>query len=158
MITELFDEIFFVGKQLQEYREIPTVVDEYKISGPLSGIYSVLKHAKHPYVLVLSNDMPFISKSMIIEMQKRTENYPCEIVIPKHSNGIEPLHSIYNKKVLPKIQKLIESQKFSIRNLYSFTENHFFDVNLPFNANKIFYNINYPENLIEANKLYEQNR
>ncbi len=121
------------------------VEDEIKGKGPISGIMTGLKNIKTDYALVLPCDSPFISEGFIDSMFKLLEEnleYDIDAIIPFHikSNkdkfkdndefnfddvsemtddvkiaNSEPLHSIYKKENLNKIDELLKEDNLYVK-------------------------------------------
>lgn len=121
------------------------VEDEIKEKGPISGIMTGLKNIKTDYALVLPCDSPFISEGFIETIFKLLEeNLESDVdaIIPFHikSNkdkfkdndefnfddasemtidmkiaNSEPLHSIYKKENLNKIDELLKEDNLYVK-------------------------------------------
>ena len=154
------------------------VEDEIKEKGPISGIMTGLKNIKTDYALVLPCDSPFISEENIDAMFKLLdENLESDIdaIIPFHikSNkdkfkdndefnfddasemtvdmkiaNSEPLHSIYKKENLNKIDELLKEDNLYVKSFIRSLKNPCFievDNNVLFE--KDFRNFNRKEDL-----------
>ena len=129
------------------------VEDEIKEKGPISGIMTGLKNIKTDYALVLPCDSPFISEDNIDAMFKLLEeNLESNIdaIIPFHiksnkdkfkGNGefnfndasemttdmkianSEPLHSIYKKENLNKIDELLKEDNLYVKSFIKCLKN-----------------------------------
>lgn len=122
------------------------VPDEYKKSGPLSGIYSCLKISNTEWNFVLSVDAAFVPSSFVEELIKNTFQF--DAVIPFHKKGKEPLISMFNKSALPKMQQHLETGNFKMHNLIYDLNTHFYDSQnwVEKHAN-IFDNLNRPDDI-----------
>jgi len=149
-LADIFEEIFICGKKANYNLQITVYEDEYINCGPVSGIYSALKNVENDYVFVFSCDMPFLNKNMISQMilVAATEKY--DAIIPSHKNGIEPLHGIYSKNLLSKVENQLKQKDFRIRQLYEGINIKFFDVYLPTEPEIAFFNINTQSDLNKA--------
>lgn len=86
------------------------VPDERPGVGALMGIYSGLRAARHPYVLVVACDMPFLNLPLVHHLLSLTSGY--DVVIPQIGEEMEPLHAVYGKSCLPAIgQVLAQGQR-----------------------------------------------
>ena len=129
------------------------VEDEVKGKGPISGIMTGLKNIKTDYALVLPCDSPFISEENIDAMFKLLdENMESDIdaIIPFHikSNkdkfkdndefnfddasemtvdikigNSEPLHSIYKKENMNKINEFLKEDKIYLKSFIKSLKN-----------------------------------
>ena len=154
------------------------VEDEVKEKGPISGIMTGLKNIKTDYALVLPCDSPFISEENIDAMFKLLEeNLESDIdaIIPFHikSNkdkfkdndefnfddasemtvdmkiaNSEPLHSIYKKENLNKIDELLKEDNLYVKSFIKGLKNPcFIEVDNKVLFEKDFRNFNRKEDL-----------
>ena len=154
------------------------VEDEIKGKGPISGIMTGLKNIKTDYALVLPCDSPFISGDNIDAMFKLLEeNLESDVdaIIPFHikSNkdkfkdneefnfnnademtiemkiaNSEPLHSIYKKENLNKIDELLKEDNLYVKSFIRSLENPcFIEVDNKVLFEKDFRNFNRKEDL-----------
>lgn len=154
------------------------VEDEVKGKGPISGIMTGLKNIKTDYALVLPCDSPFISEENIDAMFKLLdENLESDIdaIIPFHikSNkdkfkdndefnfddasemtvdmkiaNSEPLHAIYKKENLNKIDELLKEDNLYVKSFIKGLKNPcFIEVDNKVLFEKDFRNFNRKEDL-----------
>lgn len=154
------------------------VEDEIKGKGPISGIMTGLKNIKTDYALVLPCDSPFISEENIDAMFKvLEENLESDVdaIIPFHikSNkdkfkdndefnfddasemtvdmkiaNSEPLHSIYKKENLNKIDELLKEDNLYVKSFIRSLKNPcFIEVDNKVLFEKDFRNFNRKEDL-----------
>ena len=152
--------------------------DEVKSKGPISGIMTGLKNIKTDYALVLPCDSPFISEGFINSMFKLLEeNLESDVdaIIPFHikSNkdkfkdndefnfddasemtvdmkiaNSEPLHSIYKKENLNKIDELLKEDNLYVKSFIKGLKNPcFIEVDNKVLFEKDFRNFNRKEDL-----------
>lgn len=150
ILQEFFGNIFICGKQTDYNLPIQIHEDEYKNSGPVSGIYSAIKNSNTDYVFIFSCDMPFLNRDLIAKMidEAKTGNY--DAIIPSHNDGIEPLHGIYSKKLLQKIETQLNDKDFRVRKIYEGINIKYFNVYLPIEPEIVFFNVNTPDDLTKA--------
>ena len=154
------------------------VEDEVKSKGPISGIMTGLKNIKTDYALVLPCDSPFISAEFIETMfNLLDENLDSNVdaIIPFHikSNkdklkdnddfnfddasemsidmkiaNSEPLHSIYKKENLNKIDELLKEDSLYVKSFIRSLKNPcFIEVDNKVLFDKDFRNFNRKEDL-----------
>lgn len=77
------------------YRELgyPVVEDEYIYCGPAGGLHTALKASKHEWNLVLSCDVPFVTREVLSRL---IEARAGKGTVPYHDGGLEPLVAIYH--------------------------------------------------------------
>jgi molybdopterin-guanine dinucleotide biosynthesis protein A len=121
ILKEVFYKIIIVSNdsKLSSIDGVKIIEDKItlKTKSPMIGIYSGLMEAETFHSFVLPCDMPFISKDLIRYMiNKKDEG---DIIVPYVNGFYEPLHSIYSKRCLDKINMLLEGKSFKITDLYS---------------------------------------
>ncbi len=118
LFREVFDETIIVTNSPLEYidYDVQIATDIIKNKAALGGIYTGLIHASSDHCFVAACDMPFLDRRFIEYMIGRIEKY--DIVVPETTEGFQPLHSIYSKKSIPFIKKLIDSDRLKIRPLF----------------------------------------
>lgn len=154
------------------------VEDEIKEKGPISGIMTGLKNIKTDYALVLPCDSPFISEDNIDAMFKLLEenlesnidaiipfhiksnkdkfkdndefnfNDAIEMTIDMKIANSEPLHSIYKKENLNKIDELLKEDNLYVKSFIKCLKNPcFIEVDNKVLFEKDFRNFNRKEDL-----------
>ena len=127
------------------------VEDKIKNKGPLPGIMTGLSYISSDYALVLPCDSPYVSRDYInIMFAEVSENY--QAVVPCHDDDnkiktSEPLHSIYDKNIIPEIEKLIGEDTLHIKGLIEKIETKFVLIDNKKILKKEFRNLNRPEDI-----------
>jgi molybdopterin-guanine dinucleotide biosynthesis protein A len=100
----IFSKTIIVTNTPSAYASYDTVVitDAVDKRGPLTGIYTGLLHSTDEYNFIVACDMPFLNPDLIRYMAGLVQGQ--DIVIPKVSDRVEPLHAIYSKGLLPLIE------------------------------------------------------
>jgi molybdopterin-guanine dinucleotide biosynthesis protein A len=99
VIQPLFAEIILIGHKREGFEELEIVEDLIPGCGPMGGIYTALCVADSPSCFVFAADMPNLNAGLIQYMLSLAQDY--DVIIPAWSKGIEPLHAIYRKNILP---------------------------------------------------------
>jgi molybdopterin-guanine dinucleotide biosynthesis protein A len=139
--------------------EVKWVDDVYPGAGSLVGLYSGLKEASSGYALVVACDMPFINIDLLRYMIALPRDY--DILAPKIGSEIEPLHAIYSRDCLPKIEKLLEAGRKKIIELFSEVRVRYLtkeEVEKYDPEHRSFFNINSPDQLAEAKAITEKSQ
>lgn len=157
VISKIFDQIIICGKEENYGITLPIFPDFEIGNGPVSGIYSALSNSNSDYVFISSCDMPFIDSCLIMEMIEIVINNNYDIVIPKHDLGIEPLHAFYSTRLTNLFKKQLDEKEYRIRKNFENLNIHYFDVNLRYNPDVVFMNINTQEDLKKANDYEREN-
>ena len=143
LLKEMFAEIIIVsaGDFVRDnFTDYKIVADEFKNCGPLSGIHIALKNAAEKAVFVFACDMPNLNSEIIQRQILTFENSRFDAVVPKHSEGIEPLHAIYTKSCLPAIEKQLIQKNYSVRSFFREIKIGYLEFDIP--EIKYFFNIN----------------
>jgi molybdopterin-guanine dinucleotide biosynthesis protein A len=113
-LQTLFEDIFLVTNDPGLFDFLPCVKipDRIPGKGPISGIDAALRRSRHPYVLVVGCDAPFLSPSLLKLLIGKTAG--TDIVIPCGPKGPEPLCAIYGKECLPLIEESIRKGEFTL--------------------------------------------
>lgn len=147
-LSDIFDEIFIISNvpdELEKNINYPVFADKIKSCGPLSGIHAALFYSKKDFVFIVSCDMPFISKNIITKQIDYFSLFSGDVCIPKSKEYIEPLHAIYSKKILHKLENfLLNSDNFKIMNFLENSNVCYWNTYKIKNAKKSFININSP--------------
>ena len=98
---------------LEKEINLPIVYDIVD-AGPLGAIYSILKESPTEEIFIISCDMPYVDQDLISYIiSNQDKNFWG--VMPKIKNNIEPLCSIYSKKMLPFIKLALDENIYSIQ-------------------------------------------
>ena len=81
-----------------KFLEVPLYSDIIPGVGALSGLYTALVYANHPFVALVACDMPFASASLIAACRDILLERNADAVIPSSDRGLEPMHAVYRKK------------------------------------------------------------
>ena len=128
-IKDLFNEILISTSEEETYKFLgyKIVIDEKLKQGPLMGLLSSLKQSKNSINFIISCDIPDIDISFLIKMLSCTKKF--DIIIPRYNNGkYEPLLAIYNKNIIPEIEKLLISGNRKIDPLFSICNTGFIEM------------------------------
>jgi len=85
--------------------------------GVLPAMLAGLESARYPWSLVVACDMPFIKVELIRYMLRQARN--CDIVVPVLPVGMEPLHALYHRRVLPLLRNAIANGTRRVISFYS---------------------------------------
>lgn len=140
----------FIKKEDYDFK-VSFVEDEIKNIGPMSGILTGLKHITSNYALILPCDSPYVTNNLIRSIFNELDsNY--QAIVPYHDNEnklktSEPLHSIYNKNIIPEIEKLISQDVLHIKGLIEKIDTKFILIDNKKLLKKEFRNLNRPTDI-----------
>ncbi|MCQ2972809.1 MAG: molybdenum cofactor guanylyltransferase [archaeon] len=157
------DEVIIVlndSNRINKYKEIiPSnysfsityIEDIIKDKGPLSGIMTGLNKITPSHALVLPCDSPFISKEHVNKLYDLfDDSFDALLPFSDDSNIIktcEPLHAIYQKTNIKKIEQLIENNQLAIKSLIEKIDCKFIKIE----NKKEYKNLNSPKDLDKFN-------
>ena len=127
------------------------VEDEIKNKGPMPGIMTGLENISSEYALVLPCDSPYVSADYINAIFSEIDE--CyQAIVPYHDTEnklktSEPLHSIYNRNIIPIIEKSISEDVLHIKGLIEKIDTKFVLIDNKKIEKKEFRNLNRPEDV-----------
>ena len=140
----------FIDSQDYNY-EMKFVEDKIKNKGPISGRLAGLENISTDYAIVFPCDNPFVTKNTIQTLfSEITEDI--QAVVPYHDDKnklktSEPLHSIYNKNIIPIIKDLISKDSLHIKGVIEKIDTKFVLIDNKKIEKKEFRNLNRPEDV-----------
>ncbi len=156
VMSKVFKNILISTNDFESYRflGLPMVADLYEGHGPLSGIHAALVASKTDRNFILSCDLPLMCEEMISHIIEFNSSKP--ISIPTANERIQSLCGVYNKSIIPVIEKMIsESTRLKKRNgkstasVKKLIEKVGTDIietkSLPFYEENLFFNMNSPD-------------
>jgi molybdopterin-guanine dinucleotide biosynthesis protein A len=116
-LSPIADELIVTTNRPHDYRflDLRLVSDIKPGRGALGGLYTAIASASHPIVAVVACDMPFASPTLLRAASRLLVEENADVVIPKSSEGYEPLHAIYRRETcLPAIEAAIEADQWKV--------------------------------------------
>lgn len=101
-----------------EYEDIEITIlkDEYPDIGPIGGIYTALKESTTPWILVLTCDMPLVSKEIIMMMLASCKGD--NIIGWQHDKIFTTFPLLISKSALPAINNAINEKRYRIKQMF----------------------------------------
>jgi molybdopterin-guanine dinucleotide biosynthesis protein A len=96
-LDHIADEILVTTNQPEDYKflGVPLFSDILPERGALGGLYTALRSASFPIVAVVACDLPFINTQLLTAEKDMLLKTQSDAVVPRTSEGLEPLHAIY---------------------------------------------------------------
>ena len=145
-MNELFDEIIIVTntpEEFKEYSNCKITGDRFLNKGPLGGIHSAMIKSSYDAMFIVAGDMPLLEKDIIIKQIEYFNLNNFDVVIPRINHFTEPLHGIYKKSLLRKLEEHLEVETdYSIRAFLKKTDVSYLQFEESENTKKAFLNIN----------------
>jgi molybdopterin-guanine dinucleotide biosynthesis protein A len=140
-----------------EFLGLPLYQDILPGTGALGGLCTALNFAQGELLAVVACDMPFVNLDILRLARDSVISTGVDLSIPRTEDGFEPFHAVYRRETcLPAVQKALDAGE---RKLISWfpsvrisTLNH--AELLEFDPLGVaFWNINTPDELLEAEQL-----
>jgi molybdopterin-guanine dinucleotide biosynthesis protein A len=114
-LSPVASEILIISNDGARYSGlgIPVVGDRVAGAGPLGGIYTALVSARHPWVLIVACDMPFVS-TMLFETLVGAIDDDADAVVPRSARGLEPLCAMYAQRAAPILKRRLEAHEWRV--------------------------------------------
>ena len=108
-MEELFEEVIVATGDTARYDFLPCrrVTDLYPGMGALGGIHAALRASASEKFFVVACDMPHLSPDLIRHLCSLSEE--SDVVIPEGEGGLEPLHAVYRRGVLPAVEDALRN-------------------------------------------------
>lgn len=104
--------------QVSGYRgnrcDIPVTEDRFPERGPLGGLESCLRNAKHEKCLVLSVDVPLVPVSELKNLMEASRRGHASITILKNGEKEQPLIAVYDRSLADGMLREIMERKGSV--------------------------------------------
>jgi molybdopterin-guanine dinucleotide biosynthesis protein A len=156
-VQDLGDEVILTTNKPDRlaYLGLKMASDASPVGGALQGLRTALDAASHPRVLVVACDMPFLRRPLLEYLLERSQQ-DVDVVVPKNGRYYEPLHAVYQTRVLPEIEASLAAERFRLDSFFPRV-----DV-LPVGDSELdefdpqrlsFFNVNTPEDLERAREI-----
>ena len=160
--SRLFDQTILVTNQPTAYMDVDALIvsDHYPARSSLNGLHAGLFAADQEYAFFTACDTPFV-KAPLIRLLLDSIGKKDDIVIPATAAGYEPMFAIYRKSCLPAMVWQLEHDLLKIQGLFrklrvkTVAEAELRSVDPELVS---FFNINTPEDLVQAQAMYEKER
>ncbi|MGO8988947.1 MAG: molybdenum cofactor guanylyltransferase [bacterium] len=153
LFKELFEEVIIVTNHAASFKNFGSKILQDLIPGrgALGGLYTGIFFSSFQYSFCVACDMPFLNKSLV---QYLFENIRGDdVIVPRTTDGLQPLHAIYSKNCLAPMQRIIEKGGYRIIDFYKMVrvkivdEKDFLFLDP---CKQSFINVNTPEELISV--------
>lgn len=160
-LNSFFDEVIIVANN-GNYDFLKNAVikkDIIKNKGPLGGIYTGLYYSDAEYNFIVGCDMPFINNKYFSLLLNRIKERDFDVAAVKKDGYIEPLAALYHRRVLALVKKNILDNNLRIKSFYGESKVKIIEeseLENIFNLEKLFFNINHPEDKLKAEYFFKE--
>ncbi|AEF85783.1 molybdopterin-guanine dinucleotide biosynthesis protein A [Treponema primitia ZAS-2] len=153
-LGKLFNEVFISSNNPTGVSGLITLPDSIG-EGPMAGIYQGLLRCTSEYLYVVACDMPFINTDYIAYMQELLAREGPDVCIARHDNGdLELFNSFYKKSCAAPMGEALSRGIYKIRLVFDQLNVHMIhgETLQKFGDGEMFFNINYKEDLEQAER------
>lgn len=118
LLRRLTAHAFIVGHTPSRFAHLAVdVVDDLvEGAGPLSGLWTALRSARTPRVLVVACDLPLLGEDLLRELIRRAEaDDSADAVVPRDARGRHPLCACYHVRCAPALERRVRSRQLRLR-------------------------------------------
>ncbi|MBM3300133.1 MAG: molybdenum cofactor guanylyltransferase, partial [Deltaproteobacteria bacterium] len=160
VVTRVFHEVILITNSPADFchLDLPMFRDLVPGRGSLGGLYTGLTLCTGSHAFLVACDMPFLKEPVVRHLIELVADH--DVVVPRIRGHLEPLHSIYSKRCLARIEELFGEDDLKILNFFpkvdvlevAQTALEVFDPGCRF-----VINVNTPEDFRQAGFLAENN-
>jgi molybdopterin-guanine dinucleotide biosynthesis protein A len=155
LFKELFEEVMIVTDQKELFTNFDSNIfpDLLPNMGALGGLYTGIFYSTYHYSFCVACDMPFIKKSLVQYLIENIRNE--DVIVPRTTDGLQPLHAVYSKNCLGPIKRVIDQGKYKIIDFYDLVKVKILDQKDFASLDPLresFINVNTPKELISLRK------
>ncbi len=155
LFKELFEEVSIVTNQKDLFKNFGSSIytDLLPDKGALGGLYTGIFFSSFDYSFCVACDMPFIKRPLVEFLIRHTKDE--DALVPRTTDGLQPLHAVYSKRCLDAIRSVIDRGKHRITDFYDLVrvkiveESEFLHLDP---LRESFINVNTPEELLLIRK------
>jgi molybdopterin-guanine dinucleotide biosynthesis protein A len=117
-LRPLCAEIAIVANDPAPYADLGVEVwpDRLPGKGPLGGIHAALSRSRFPYTFCIACDMPLARSGVIAYLCREAPAW--DVVVPRLRGGYEPLHAVYGRQVLARIEAMLREDRLKVDGLF----------------------------------------
>jgi molybdopterin-guanine dinucleotide biosynthesis protein A len=155
LVTPLFDETLVIAANPEQCAPLnlagaSVLQDDPAIRGrgPLAGLYTGLRRARHDAACFLTCDMPFVDSTILrhlLEQQDANADVTC---FKGDSHHHEPFPGIFQKQLLPSLLSKLERNELSLCRYLDHTVTRY--LSIPSGSERVFTNTNTPQEFQNA--------
>ncbi|MCB0477840.1 MAG: molybdenum cofactor guanylyltransferase [Crocinitomicaceae bacterium] len=145
-LKQVTEEVVIISNN-KDYEQFGVSVfqDEIKLRGPVGGIYTALKQAKHELVLVLSCDSPYVNAELLEYFLKQCDSNLINVV--EFEGKVYPLIGLYRKSDEKEFLKAMKEDRLKLQLLNKMLGTKLIQIDSSKFDKKVFWNFNSPAEL-----------
>ncbi len=144
VLQRLTDDLFLVGGDPDRHRDlgVPIVPDVIPGAGAVGGGVTALERARHPRVLVLACDVPFVPVTLLASLIAAAAD--ADGAWARSPRGVEPLIACYQRRARAVVRREILAGRFALTGLADVLTIRAVDVSAD-DADRWLVNVNTPD-------------
>jgi molybdopterin-guanine dinucleotide biosynthesis protein A len=166
LLSSVCDDVFVVAPEkrydIRDWRILP---DLWPGEGPLSGILTALHRLNEVsngvppiLALILSCDMPFLTREFLTHLRESASRSKALVVVPRSADGLEPLCSCWKPAATTVLQTAFDSGVRKVTDAMERVPMEMLDQKAwkRFDTDgRLFWNMNTPKDYEEARRILE---
>jgi molybdopterin-guanine dinucleotide biosynthesis protein A len=130
----------------------PVFGDIFKGKGPVGGIHTALTHSQTKKNIIISCDTPFVSVELLTYLLKQSIKF--QVTVAEFNNKIHPLIGVYHQSIKSTFKSNLDKNQLKLMLVNQSLNCNIVKMDGKFNDKKLFYNINTPSDLKQAQNEY----
>ena len=118
-LQKLFDNVFIAGFPSAQFAPagLTCLPDRYVGKGALGGIHTALTNTTDQWVFCCGCDMPLVQAAVIYRITESIRDE--DILLPVIGGVRQPLHAVYNRRILPIVEHLCAANDAYLPDLFT---------------------------------------
>ena len=117
-LSQISDDLMLVGSRRPDERHegVRLVTDRIPDQGPLGGLDAALAAARHPALLLLACDMPFVAAPFLRRLISLATE--ADVVVPRTKAGYHPLCAVYTAACREAVARRLAARRLAMMGLF----------------------------------------
>jgi len=117
-LRPLCGEVAVIANDPGSYQDLGVEVwpDHLPGKGPLGGIHTALSRSRFPHTFCIACDMPLARPGVIAYLCQEAPAW--DVVVPRLRAGYEPLHAVYARQVLSRVEAMLREDRLKVHALF----------------------------------------
>lgn len=114
VLRSLTADVVVIGPSPGRFAGLPVAVadDLVPAAGPLGGLYTALRLARSPLVLVLACDLPFVTARLLAHFVASIGD--ADVCLARDQGGLHPLSACYAARCAPRLEERVRTGRYKV--------------------------------------------